>query len=65
MLGVDSDPLGRLPSRQEVGREIAATARRARKLRSLYQLLRKIETDAQSAADHEAEAPSLRQGSAK
>ena len=42
---MDTDPLRRLPTRHEIGREIMAAVRRARRLRSLYKFLLKVEQD--------------------
>lgn len=45
-----TDLLDRLPTRHEVGADIVETARRARRLRSLYRLICRIETE-QAQAD--------------
>ena len=40
-----NDVLERLPSRHEIGREIVATSQRGRRLRSLYELIARIERE--------------------
>lgn len=40
-----NDVLERLPSRHDIGREIVATSQRARRLRSLYRLIARIERE--------------------
>lgn len=45
------DVLERLPTLNEVSQEIADTAQRARRLRSLYRVLRRMEEDRRRASE--------------
>ena len=45
---MQDDPFEKLPTRDEVGREIVDTANRARRLRSLYRLIARIESEVES-----------------